>query len=936
MNSWFSADSMVPLDFDGPVGLAFDRFGDEWIERPIMERFERIAAQYPHRLAVADNENRLTYAELRQRAYALAQRIADAATGDGPIGILLPHDASFPVAALGCLAAGRAYVPIDLKYPAARIDAIIREAGVAAVILQYASDAARLVPAGVAQVDIDGPAQVSPVASAPTLAGTSAESLGVILYTSGSTGKPKGICNNQRAILQRVAEATNSCHVRPDDRFMLLSSPGTIAGEREMFAALLNGAQLHVTDPQRDGIHSVQKTMSECRVTICYAVPSLLRMLLRLPGAAEAFSHLRVVRVGGDITLASDLALFRRIAPATCHFFASFSSTETPAVFQWFVPPGWQTCGPRVPIGYPRPGIDFAVVGEDGQPVPAGEEGELVVRSRYLAVGQWQEGRLQPGPFERDPDDPALRILRTGDMVRQSAGGLWELIGRKDRQIKIRGLRIDAGEVEAALRGCDGVQDVAVIARRSGEETVALAAFVSPVAPLASLGSDAEDLRRELKRALTARVPRYMHPADIRLIDTIAQLPGFKPDIRALEALDRQLLEQDAQHAKARAKSGHASGPAPDAMRNTACAERIRDAVKHAWSIVLGVKSYEANQSWNDTDGDSLKAIELWFYIEDRLGFKLPLDALDGDTTPGALVAAIAEHVSEGGAGRAANADARGDESDAPVVFLLPGIQGDDPALVRLRAAFGEQVRFKLIDYPAWRQTAAAGAGFDAIVDAVFEQICAQPACDIYRLAGYSFGGIVAFEVAHRLVASGRKVGFLGLLDTRRWDITAPHQAGSFHMFLDERRNWRLDWIKASIAMLIRQGRFGLLGGLERLLMLRPTKLAFWFKRRLTRELRYQAFRQWNPAVLDVPTTLYLSDDRWPGEPDDYGWDDVCRALTKVHVGGDHATVIQPPQRESLCTSFLKAIIHHGVGENARTAQVLGVNGRAATVAVTG
>jgi amino acid adenylation domain-containing protein len=896
MNSWFAAGNMVPLDFEGPVEVGFDRFEDNWIERPIVERFEKIAIRHAGRPAVVDGAKSLTYGELRSWAYCLARRIDAVAAPGRPVGILLPHDACFPVAALACLAADRPYVPIDLKYPAARIDAIIREAGLGAVILQGASDAARLLPADMTQIDL-GAASGSEVEPVVPVVLASAESLAVILYTSGSTGKPKGICNNQRAILQRVAEATNSCHVHAEDRFILLSSPGTIAGEREMFAALLNGATLHVADPQLGGIHSVLKTMGERRITICYAVPSLLRMLLRLPGAAQAFSHMRIVRVGGDITLASDLALFREIAPPSCHFFASFSSTETPAVFQWFVPSTWQIAGPRVPIGYPRPGMDFMAVDEDERPTPAGEAGELVVRSRYLAVGEWQDGRLLPGRFMSDPGDPSMRILRTGDMVKQCADGLWELIGRKDRQIKIRGLRIDAGEVEAALRGCAGVMDVAVIARRSGEEVVALAAFVVPLVP------HRDGLLGELKRALIARVPQYMHPADIRLIDAIPQLPGFKPDMRALETLDRRQLEQDAREAS---RVRNANRGAPDQVWTAAprshASERIRDAVKHAWTIVLGAKSFEANQAWNETNGDSLKAIELWFYIEDKLGFKLPLDALDENTTPSGLVATIDSHLARTDAARDK------DYSGTPVVFLLPGIQDDDPALARFRAAFGKKLRFKLVDYPGWRQTVAAGGGFNAIVDAVFARICAEPACEVYRVAGYSFGGIVAFEVARRLVSSGRHVGFLGLLDTRRWDMTPQHQSNGFHAFLDEPRNWRLDWAKAAIAMLIRRRRFALLGCIERLLMLRPTKLSFWFKRRLTRELRYQAFKQWKPAPLDVPTALYFSDDRWPGEPDDHGWDGMCGPLTKVHIGGTHASIIQPPQREALCTSFLHAL----------------------------
>jgi amino acid adenylation domain-containing protein len=899
MKTWFRTEHLVPLDYDGPVEVAFERFDERWVERPIAERFEAMAQRYGNRVAVTDGIRRFTYAQVRAHVHALAREIVRHAAGDGPVGILLPHNATFPVAALACLAAGRAFVPVDLKYPAARIEAIMREANFAAVILDAASEAAGRMPAAMPRVDIHTTPDAANASNAviDLPAGASGpDQMAVILYTSGSTGKPKGICNNQRALLQRVAEATNSCHINPDDRILLLSSPGTIAGEREMFAALLNGAALHVTDPQLDGVHSVLQTMTEARITLCYAVPSLLRMLLRLPGARQAFAHLRVVRVGGDITLASDLALFRDVAPSGCRFFASFSSTETPAVFQWFVPHTWQAAGPRVPIGYPRPGIDFAVVGEDGQPAPPGEAGELVVRSRYLALGQWQEGRLVPGPFATDPHDPAMRILHTGDLVRQCGDGLWELFGRKDRQIKIRGQRIDAGEVEAALRSCAQVADVAVIARRSGEEVVALAAFVAPEGTLDEPGKT--QLFATLKQRLGERVPSYMHPADIRILETIPQLPGFKPDIRALEALDRSLLDA------ARSERRPVARPAPAAAAATGT-ERVRDAVRYAWSIVLGAKSYEADQSWDETNGDSLKAIELWFYIEDKLGFKLPLDAVDENTRPSGLIKAIDDYL----AGGVRQQHAVDSEDAAPLVCLFPGIQDDDPALARFRAAFGAQLRFHLIDYPLWRETAAANGSFASIIDAVTAKILAEPPCEVYRLAGYSFGGVVAYEVAQRLLAQGRRVAFVGLLDTRRWDLTAPYQATSFHTFLDEQPNWKADWLKAGVAGLIRAQRYALLDRIERLLMARAKKLAFWFRRRVTRELRYQAFLQWRPAPLAAPLFLYYSEDRWPGEPSDFGWSRLCASTTLVPIGGDHATVIQPPQLDRLQAAFLEGAL---------------------------
>jgi amino acid adenylation domain-containing protein len=916
MTSWFHLSEATALDFDGPVDKEFTPFNETLIDSPIIDLFERAAQKYPDRLALTDSARSLSYRGAMRHVHSLAQRIAASSPSDRPVGILLPHNALFPVAALACLAANRPYVPIDLKYPPGRIDAVIREAGVGAVIVDCADAYAGqqgLVPADMTTIDVNANEDEEAGIHSMPKAASREDMPAVILYTSGSTGKPKGICNNQQAILQRVGEYTNSCHVNADDRFILLSSPGTIAGEREIFTALLNGASLHVTDPQLDGIHTVLHAMAARRITIGYAVPSLLRVMLRLPGAQAAFSDMRVLRIGGDITLDSDLALFRKIAPPSCHFFASFSSTETPAVFQWFVPHGWTPSGPRVPIGRPRPGIDFAVIGEDGQPVPDGELGELVVRSRYLALGQWQDGRLSAGPFSVDPTDPAMRILHTGDMVKFRADGLWELIGRKDRQIKIRGLRIDMGEVEAALRSVNEVADAAVTARRRGEEVGGLAAFVAPVAP-AENDELQEALQEKLKHALHARVPQYMHPAVIHIIDRIPQLAGFKPDIAALEALDKQRQEaeeqarQAARNQASRRRDGAQNVTPHDTPRigrhdgDALLDTRIANAVKHAWTTVAGSKSYEAGETWSETGADSLKAIEFWFYIEDKLGFKLPLDALDEDVTPGQLATAISNYLNN------TATKLRGADPDAPLVYLLPGIQSDDPALVRFRSAFGNKVRFRTLDYPGWRQTLNNGREFDAIVDYVFSTICAEPECDTYRIAGYSFGGIVAFEVAQRLVQSGRHVGFLGLLDARRWDLADAESVNQLEGATPGMMRLPVNMCKLAVTQCIRHRMFTPLSFVERSLMQRPTKISFWFKRQLTKELRYQALRQWTPSTLDVPTVLFLSDDHWPGEPADHGWEKVCRQLTKVYIGGTHATVIQPPQRDALCERFLDTL----------------------------
>lgn len=883
--SWFNAGDMTPLDLGGPIDVPFERFADEWTELPLMKRFEQVALRYADRIAVDDGRIRLTYRALRYAVYRLAKRIEALPSNGKPIGILLPHDARFPLAALACFAIGRTYVPIDVKHPVARILEIIAEAGLDTVILDASGNTAFMLPQVLSRIDIAVALSAGGEALKPNRPQVSMIAPAVILYTSGSTGKPKGICNSQLGILQRVAATVNSYHMHAGDRVILLSSLCTVAGVREAFAALLSGAALYIADPRRHGIGGVLNVLQEARITICYTVPQLLRTLLQASGAQQAFSYLRIMRISGDVALESDLDLCRRILPASCHILISFSSTEMPNAFQWFVPRDWKGNGARVPIGYPQPDVDFMIVDENDKPVAPGEIGELIVRSRYSAIGQWQYGSLQPGPFLPDPHDPWLLIQHTRDMMKQRENGLWELVGRKDRQIKIRGQRVDPGEVEAVLRNCD-VNDAAVIARRNDSEIIALVAYVVPRIPTNP------DLIDEIRQTLATRLPQHMHPTEIRLLEAIPLLPGFKPDILALEKMDREELERTA-----------TAKPASSSHQT----DVIREAVEHAWTSVLGAKSYQANMRWDETGSDSLKAMEMWFRIEQKLGQKVSIDVLQDDTTPRKLAADIERHLCKPAQGVTDHSHAG---KKMPVLFLLPGILGDEPLLAHFRAAFSENMRFKVIDYPEWRGANDAHFSFDAIVDAAFTQICAEPACEAYALAGYSFGGYVAFETARRLAASGRRVDFLGLIDSRMHGMSsAMGHSCALPLRAQLKRYASMLFDPAAVLRILLKRSVALVRYAAWAIASRPSAtISFTFYRERNFQQRVDALRRWKFTPIDLPVTLFLSDQGLSDLPPDYGWGKLCKQLTVAHIGGTHTSILESPRREILCRHLLEAL----------------------------
>lgn len=893
INRWLAADAQLPPDPIDLLTIPYERFEDAWIAEPIFTRFEAIAGRYRDKIAVDDGRLRFTYGEMRRAVLHLVGAIEKAVPAGRPIGIALPNNAQFPIAALACLAAGRPYVPIDLSYPESHNARILAEAGLAAAIIDGAEAHALTLPASLPLLDVSAAlngAEVAAIVPAPSVGPA------FILFTSGSTGQPKGICNDQSAILQRVAQATNACHLNANDRFVLFSSPGTIAGVRESFAALLNGATLFVADPLRTGITGLLKLVADAQITIAYAVPALLRAVLTAPEARIAFSQLRVLRVGGDNTLDSDLALCRAVLPPSCKILVSFSSTEVPVVFQWFIPSEWMPDSPRLPIGYPRRDVSFKLLDADRTGEPKDQSGELVVRSRYLALGLWQNGCLEPGPFVTDRDDPAYRLFHTGDVVRLREDGLAEMVGRNDRQIKIRGLRVDIGQIEAVLRRCDDVADAVVIPRRSGEEVEALVAYIA-------CGDDAKPtLIEDLKQALAANLPRHMRPASIRSLAAIPRLPSFKPDIKELEQLDREELTER----RAAAPLAKVYERSEDALGTKGAGDpwRISDIVESAWTALLDRASFIADLPWDEAGGDSLKALELWFRIERALGKTLPLDSLQAHTTPRSLIA-ILEKLVESPAPASAGGDAG---LDRPTIFLLPGIVGDEPLLVGFRAQLADQLRFEVLEYPDWDELLDRSVSFDAVVGSAVAQILAKVGPGPCFLAGYSFGGFVAHEVGHRLQAAGCRVGFLILIDSRRGVLAQPNQGRRVRSLLSDPQRLPLALERRAIALCIRFRWFGLLRVLARWVMSRLPGIAFAFRYHLIWMLRLMALKEWRPKLLRVPTILFTSEDQQGSGGSDLGWRGLCEPLRTVPIGGTHASMLEPPLREKVCAELLNVL----------------------------
>jgi non-ribosomal peptide synthetase component F/thioesterase domain-containing protein/acyl carrier protein len=734
--------SDFPLDWNGPIERPFDAFPDEAKARPIIELLEAVVRQYPQRIALADADASITYAETWRALAGWAEQIAGATAPGDLIGILAPVSTAFPIAMLACLAAGRPFVAIDSDYPPDWIARVLDDAR-PSLLLAASTDYEAAGPTSKTPriLDLCRDAGHASPSWRPTHLGS--DEAACVLYTSGSTGHPKGVVNSQRNLLQRVSQSVNAAHINCHDRFLTLASLCTIVGVRDMITALTTGASIHLLDAQKAGAREILRIIRDRRITILFAFPALLRSVVEgcQVGAGDG---LRLVRVGGDTTLWSDIALLRAWTSPGTSIQLVYAATEAP-MMQWFV--GEIAAGheERIPVGYPLPGNALAVVDDDGAPTRQGEVGELLIRSPYVALGTWSRGRCEAEAIQTDAGDPRMRILKTGDLVRRRPDGLYDRIGRKDRQVKIRGVRTELDGVEAAIRRHVSVRDVAAVARTDGKDgTARLVAYVQ----LHDTAS--HDCLGELGLMMRRTVPAHMRPWRYYATPVIPRLPNSKLDGVALRAMDL---------ARAMEETKFRPGPPRSTFIGK---DPVEIVVARVWRDVLGLGLAAPEDDFFDLGGDSLRAITMTVELEKALGRELPMNLINQAPTFAAFCATLRENRPAG---------------YSPLVLLKPG-HGAPPLFFVHGVGGGVMELFGLGRKITWSGPVIGiqARGLDGrdppheTVEAMSDEYLTavktlQPEGPYY-LCGHSFGGLVAFELARRLSDSGEEVAFVGLFAT--------------------------------------------------------------------------------------------------------------------------------------------------------------------------
>lgn len=595
---------------------SFTEFTKDEIDQSIPARFERQAAKYPGRLAVKTGARALTYDALNRAANRVARALlARIGPGAEPVGLLFEQGIPSIVAILGALKAGKIYVPLDpLYFPPAKLAAMLEDSQARLV----ASDgrnlplAARLAEGGRRLIDLDelDPAlgEENPALVLP------ADTPAYILYTSGSTGQAKGVAQSHRNVLHFIRNYTNDLGVGAEDRQSLLFSCGVAGAVKNIFGALLNGAALLPFNLKEEGPARLPAWLAGEGVTLCQMVPTVFRHFAGHLTGGETFPGLRVLYLTGEPLFQRDVERYRAHFPATCVLVNALASTELNTLRQYFIGRETEITGAVVPVGYAVEDTEILLLDENGAAVGPDRVGEIAIRSRYLALGYWRRPDLTREAFTPDPESGDKRIYRTADLGRMRPDGCLEYLGRKDFQVKIRGHRVEIGEVEAALLALGTVREAVVVAQNESAEETRLVAYIVPAQ------TPAPDVAA-LRRALAERLPDYMIPYAFMIAESLPVSAIGKINVRALPAA-----------------GGARPGEKPPFVAPSTPTETALAAV---WAETLGKESVGVRDNFFDLGGHSLLAAQILSRTRDLLDVELPLTALFEKPT----IAELAEHL---------------------------------------------------------------------------------------------------------------------------------------------------------------------------------------------------------------------------------------------------------------------------------------------------
>jgi amino acid adenylation domain-containing protein/non-ribosomal peptide synthase protein (TIGR01720 family) len=836
---------------------------------PLHARFEAQVDRSPDALAVTFEGRSLAYAELDARSNQLAHLLRKLGVGpEVKVALALERSIEVVVVILGVLKAGGAYVPLDPAHPRERLAFTLEDAG-ARVLVAQPELAERLALPGTQVVLLE--ALAGEPSTRPHVP-VEPDQLAYVIYTSGSTGKPKGV-EVTHANVSRLFDATAAWFdFGPSDVWTLFHSYAFDFSVWELWGALLHGGRLVVVP------NLVSRTPGALRallisekVTVLNQTPSAFRQLAaadesRPPGGLA----LRLVIFGGEALEPASLRPWvERHGDQRPRLVNMYGITETTVhvTYRPLSRADVDTAGAGSAIGRPIPDLTLHVLDRHLQPVPAGVPGELCVGGSGLARGYLGRPALTTERFVPDPfsTEPGARLYRSGDLARRLPDGDVEYLGRIDRQVKIRGFRIELGEIESALAEHPAIREAAVALHRGDGGEARLVAYVVGRGAPAPAGP-------ELRQFLQGRLPEYMLPAAWVALAGLPLTENGKVDRSAL--------------------------PPPGAWTGTSRLpprSRLELELSQMFEDVLGATQVGPEDDFFALGGHSLLAVRLVARIQERYGRELPLASLFQGPTVAELARLLRRSAIEPDHSPVVPMQPRGNR---PPLFFVPPLGGHVLCYVEVARLLGA-------DQPCYGLEEFVGGTPRAIAATLVETMRRVQPRGPYHLCGWSFGGVVAFEMAQQVRQQGEPVALLALLDT---EVPDPRKemlddAGLISGLLggqlaaEELR--RLEPDERLLQAFERARQLGLLEEID----LPRLRTAYDLAR-----TRYRSLDGYVPAPYPDRIVLFRATAEQRDREETLGWGAVGARVDVHEVTGSHRDLLQRPHAEHLAAKLRQCL----------------------------
>jgi amino acid adenylation domain-containing protein len=838
-------------------------------DKCVHELVELQASRTPDAIAVIEGKRQLTYRELNEKANQLAHLLREKGIAkDVPAGVCLRRSLELAVSLLAIMKAGGACLPLDPEYPQDRLGYMLEDSQAPVLITQpELLDGVAGNKRQILHFSLDG--NLLAGKNTENWAGSSPSDLAYVIYTSGSTGKPRGVMLSHRGFVNHNTAAAKLYDIRPSDRVLQFASISfDIAVEEILPTWVVGGTLVFRPDNLSLAAADFLRFVKQQRISVLDLPTAYWHELVRelAESGGKLPECLRTLIVGGEKASSSAFESWLAAGGDRVRWFNTYGPTETSVIATWYEPDPKKPFPSNLPIGRPIANTRLYILDTELQPVPVGTAGELHIGGPGVARGYLNRPERTAEKFIADPFscEPGARLYKTGDLVRYLPDGNIEFIGRTDFQVKIRGFRVELGEIDAVLEKHPGVAGAVVLAHETNGEK-RLTGYIVP----AQRTPKASDLRAFLKN----RLPEYMVPASFVFLESFPLTPNGKVDRRALPAPQVAETVTDESYIS---------------PRNDAEARMAK-----IWEQVLAIKPIGIHSNFFELGGHSLLAIRLLNRVEKEFGRKLMITALLQAPTIEKLTAVAL------------------DESSAlwsAIVAMQP--EGTRPTLYFVHGLGGTVMRFHDIskqmapDQPFYGIQAQGLDGKRPCLDRVEDMADlylkdlreAQPEGPYY-LGGYSFGGLVALEMAQRLRAEGQDVALLAMVDT--YVVGQPAGDSLVQRFFALGFDQKLAYTKRRLT----RYRKGIKRRLDMLKMPAPLKAV--------REACAVAEQRYRPKSYPGSIHLFRASDKGLRGLDgaEGGWRKYAQGGVEIHeIEGDHGNIVNQPKVRELVAAIKSAI----------------------------